>query len=68
MPVLAFLGGIWFIFTSFRGKGKAFTSKIGTPLSAKEAKAVKMTYLIIGILLLFVAVVSGIQYYKDNII
>lgn len=61
MAVLALLGGIWCIFVALRGKGKAFTSKMGTPLTGKEAKAVKYTYLIVGILLLIVAAVSGVQ-------
>jgi len=61
MPVLALLGGIYFIAVGFIGKGRAFKSKIGTPLSEKEAKAVKITYFVTGALLLIVAAVSGIQ-------
>ncbi len=61
MPVLALLGGIYFIAVGLIGKGRAFKSKMGTPLSEKEAKAVKVTYLVTGALLLIVAAVSGIQ-------
>lgn len=42
-----------------------FKTKLGTPLSEKEAQAVKKTYLVVGILLLIVAVVSGIQLIND---
>ena len=61
MPYLALLGGIYLIVTGIIGKGKAFRSKIGTPLSEKEVKTVKMTYIIVGIILLVVAVISGIE-------
>ncbi|MGN0586245.1 MAG: hypothetical protein ACI4JF_03080 [Oscillospiraceae bacterium] len=61
MAVLALLGGIWCIFVALRGKGKAFTSKMGTPLTGKEAKPVKYTNLIVGILLIIVAAVSGVR-------
>ncbi len=61
MAALALIAGIFFIVTGLRGKGRAFTSKMGTPLPEKEVKAVKFTYIIVGILLLIVAVVSGIQ-------
>lgn len=61
MAALALLGGIWFIIAGLRGKGKAFTSKMGTPLTGKEFKTVKYTYLIVGVLLLIVAAVSGAQ-------
>lgn len=65
MAVLALLGGIWCIFTALRGQGKMFRTKLGTPLSEKEAKAVRYTYLAVGILLLIVAAVSGIQLAAD---
>lgn len=65
MAALALVAAIYFIVTGLRGKGKAFTSKMGTPLSEKEAKAVKFTYLIVGALLLVVAAVSGIQLLTD---
>ena len=61
MPYLALAGGIYFVLTGLIGKGRAFRSKMGTPLSAKEAKAVKFTYLIVGVILLIVAVISGID-------
>ncbi len=61
MSVLAFIGGVWCIIVAVRGKGRAFTSKMGTPLTGKEAKAVKYTYIAVGILLLIVAVVSAVQ-------
>lgn len=65
MAVLALLGGLWCILTALRGQGKMFKTKLGTPLSEKEAKAVKYTYLAVGILLLIVAAVSGIQLITD---
>ncbi len=65
MPYLALLGGIYFIAVGFIGKGRAFKSKMGTPLSEKEVKTVKITYFITGALLLIVAVVSGIQLIKE---
>ena len=61
MPYLALAGGIYFVLTGLIGKGRAFRSKMGTPLSAKEAKTVKFTYLIVGVILLIVAVISGID-------
>ena len=61
MPYLALLGGLYLIFTGIRGKGKAFRSKIGTPLSEKEVKTVKLTYIIVGAVLLVVAVISGME-------
>ena len=61
MAILALLGGIWCIFVALRGKGKRFTSKMGTPLGEKEARAVKITYLVVGILLLVVAVISSLE-------
>lgn len=61
MAALALLGGIYFIIAGIIGKGKAFTSKMGTPLTGKEFKAVKYTYIAIGVLLLIVAAVSAVQ-------
>ena len=61
MPYLALLGGLYLIITGIIGKGKAFRSKIGTPLSEKEVKTVKLTYIIVGAVLLVVAVISGIE-------
>ena len=61
MAVLALLGGIWCIFTALRGHGKMYKTKLGTPLSEKETKTVKYTYLAVGVLLLIVAALSGIQ-------
>ena len=61
MAALALLGGIYFIIAGIIGKGKAFTSKMGTPLPGKEFKAVKYTYIAVGVLLLIVAAVSAIQ-------
>lgn len=65
MSLLALLGGIYFIITGLCGKGRAFKSKIGTPLSGKEARAVKLTYLSVGVLLLIVAAVSAFQLITD---
>ena len=64
MAVLALLGGIYFLAVGFTGKGRAYKSKIGTPLSAKEVKAVKVTYISVGVLLLIVAAVRGIDLLK----
>lgn len=61
MAALALLGGIYFIIAGIIGKGKAFTSKMGTPLAGKEFKAVKYTYIAVGVLLLIVAAVSAVQ-------
>ncbi|MCI5903538.1 MAG: hypothetical protein MRZ61_00155 [Oscillospiraceae bacterium] len=61
MAALALLGGIYFIIAGIIGKGKAFTSKMGTPLTGKEFKAVKYTYIAVGVLLLIVAAVSAVQ-------
>ena len=61
MPYLALLGGIYLIAVGIIGKGKAFRSKIGTPLSEKEVRTVKLTYIIVGAVLLVVAVISGIE-------
>lgn len=64
MAVLALFGGIYFIVAGIIGKGKAFTSKMGTPLSGKEFKAVKITYIVVGVLLLIVAAYSWWQLYN----
>ena len=61
MTYLALLGGLYLIITGIIGKGKAFRSKIGTPLSEKEARTVRLTYIAVGVILLVVAVVSGIE-------
>ncbi len=61
MPFLALLGGIYFLFAGITGKGKAYTSKIGTPLSPKEVKTVRITYIVVGAVILIIAVVSGIE-------
>ena len=61
MPYLALLGGLYLIITGIIGKGKAFRSKIGTPLSEKEVKTVKLTYIIVGVILLLVAFISGME-------
>lgn len=61
MAALALLGGIYFIIAGIIGKGKAFTSKMGTPLTGKDFKAVKYTYIAVGVLLLIVAAVSAVQ-------
>ena len=61
MPYLALLGGLYLIITGVIGKGRAFRSKIGTPLSEKEVKTVKLTYIIVGVILLVVAVISGME-------
>ncbi|MCD7731381.1 MAG: hypothetical protein LUI05_07795 [Oscillospiraceae bacterium] len=64
MSVLALLGGIYFIIAGIIGKGKAFTSKMGTPLVGKEFKAVRYTYIAVGIALLLVAAVSAVQLFE----
>lgn len=61
MPYLALAAGIYFIVTGIIQKGRAFRSKMGTPLSEKEVKTVKFTYIIVGVILLFVALISGIE-------
>lgn len=61
MPYLALLGGIYFIAVGLIGKGRAFKSKMGAPLSEKEVKTVKYTYIIVGAVLLVIAVISGID-------
>lgn len=65
MPYLALAAGIYCIVTGIIGKGRAFRSKIGTPLSEKEVKAVKFTYIIVGVILLFVALISGIELFTE---
>ncbi len=61
MPYLALAAGIYFIVTGIIGKGRAFRSKMGTPLSEKEVKTVKLTYIIVGAILLLIALISGIE-------
>lgn len=65
MPFLALAAGIYFIVTGIIGKGRAFRSKMGTPLSEREVKAVKITYIIVGVILLFVALISGIELFTE---
>ncbi len=64
MAVLALFGGIYFIIAGIVGKGKAFTSKMGTPLTGKEFKTVKITYIVVGVLLLIIAAYSCWQLYN----
>lgn len=64
MAVLALFGGIYFIVAGIIGKGKAFTSKMGTPLTGKEFKIVKITYIVVGVLLLIIAAYSWWQLYN----
>lgn len=64
MAVLALFGGIYFIIAGIIGKGKAFTSKMGTPLTGKEFKTVKITYIVVGVLLLIIAAYSCWQLYN----
>lgn len=61
---LSLLGGIYFIIVGISGKGRAYRSKMGTPLSGKEAKTVKVIYLSVGIVLLIIAVFSGIELFS----
>lgn len=61
MPLLALLGGIYFLFVGITKKGSAYKSKMGTPLSPKEVKTVSITYIAVGAILLVVAIVSGID-------
>lgn len=61
MPILALLGGLYCLAVGIIKKGKAYKSKMGTPLSDKEVKTVQITYISVGALLLVVALVSGIQ-------
>ena len=61
MPFLALLGGIYFIFVGITKKGKAYKSKLGTPLSPKEVKTVSITYIAVGAILIVVAIISGID-------
>lgn len=64
MAVLSLFGGIYFIIAGIIGKGKAFTSKIGTPLTGKEFKTVKITYIVVGVLLLIISAYSFWQLYN----
>ena len=65
MPFLALLGGIYFLFVGITKKGSAYKSKMGTPLSPKEVKAVSITYIAVGAILLVVALISGIDLIMD---
>ena len=65
MPYLALAAGIYFIATGIIQKGRAFRSKMGTPLSEKEVKTVKLTYIIVGAILLLVALISGIELFAE---
>ena len=65
MPLLALLGGIYFLFVGITKKGSAYKSKMGTPLSPKETKTVSMTYIVVGAILLVVALISGIDLIND---
>ena len=64
MAFLALIGGVYFIIAGIIGKGQAFTSKMGTPLTGKEFKAVKYIYIVVGVLLLIVAAVSAVQLHE----
>ena len=61
---LSLLGGIYLIIVGITGKGRAYRSKMGTPLSGKEAKTVKVIYLSVGAVLLIIAVFSGIELFS----
>lgn len=56
MWALAFIGCVWFLFSAVTGKGKAFKSKMGTPLPEREAKVVRIMYFITAGLLLIVGI------------
>lgn len=61
MPVLALLGSLYCLAVGIIKKGKAYKSKMGTPLSDREVKAVQITYITVGALLLVIALVSGLM-------
>ncbi len=61
---LSLAGGIYFIIAGIIGKGRAFHSKMGTPLSEKEVKRVRFTYISVGAVLLIIAVFSGIELFS----
>ncbi len=63
---LSLLGGIYLIISGLSGKGRAYRSKMGTPLSGKEAKTVKIIYISVGIILLIIAVFSGIELFSGE--
>ncbi|MBD5140224.1 MAG: hypothetical protein HDT25_02235 [Ruminococcus sp.] len=65
MPFFALAAGIYFIVTGIIQKGRAFRSKMGTPLSEKEVKTVKLTYIIVGAILLLIALISGIELFSE---
>ncbi|MCM1330287.1 MAG: hypothetical protein NC253_12715 [Ruminococcus sp.] len=64
MPFFALGAGIYFIVTGITKKGRAYKSKMGTPLSEKEVKTVRVTYIIVGAVLLIVALISGIELFS----
>lgn len=64
MPFFALGAGIYFIATGITKKGRAYRSKMGTPLSEKEVKTVRVTYIIVGAVLLIVALISGIELFS----
>lgn len=65
MPFLSLAAGIYFIVTGITKKGRAYRSKMGTPLSEKEVKTVRLTYIIVGAILLLVALISGIELFSE---
>lgn len=66
MPILALLGGLYCLAVGIIKKGKAYKSKMGTPLSDKEVKTVQITYITVGALLLIVALVSGLKLLSET--
>lgn len=56
---LTLAGGIYLIVSGIIGKGGAFRTKMGTPLSEKDVKKVRFTYILVGIILLIAAALSG---------
>lgn len=65
MPFFALAAGIYLIVTGIVKKGRAYRSKMGTPLSEKEVKTVRITYIIVGVVLLLVAFISGIELFSE---
>lgn len=62
MWILCFIGFVYFLFCGITQKGKGYKSKMGTPLSEREAKVARIFYFITAGLLLIVGIVSLIQY------
>lgn len=58
---LSLAGGVYLIITGIIGKGRSFRSKMGTPLSEREVKVVRFTYISVGAILLVIAAISGIE-------